>query len=292
MSCVETVPLHFNFESGYWKIANHYVSHRRYLSQERMNSMASSTEMPTIFAIHAHPDDVEILCAGTLALLKQKGCRIVIATMSPGDKGSAELGADEIAAVRRAEAKQAADLMGVEYMCLEFRDLCIEVTNASRQRVTEALRKVRPDIVITAPPVDYMADHENTCRNVRDACFNAAVPNYATEQWDPAPILDHIPYLYYCDPIEGVDWFGQETPFDFVVDVSSTAQLKLDMLACHASQRDWLRQQHGMDEYLDSCKRWGAKRGALINAEHGEAFRQHSGHPYPHDNKLMELLQG
>lgn len=252
--------------------------------------MSDSPTHPRILAIHAHPDDVEILCSGTLALLKEKGCEIVIATMTAGDKGSAVMGPEEIAKVRRAEAKQAADMLGAEYMCLEFKDLCIDTNDANRKRVTECLRRSRPDIVITAPPVDYMNDHEATSRLVRDACFSASVPNYPTEQWDPAPITKKIPQLYYCDPIEGVDWFGEPVPYDFIVDVSKTFQLKIDMLACHESQRAWLREQHGMDEYLDSCKRWCGQRGQLIGAEYGEGFRQHKGHPYPHDNLLQETL--
>ena len=252
--------------------------------------MSTSTTLPRVLAIHAHPDDIEILCAGTLARLHKLGCPIVMATMTPGDKGSAELGAEEIAAVRRAEAKKAANLLGVEYHCMEFRDLEIECTHAAKQRVSELLRRARPDIVITAPPVDYMADHEQTSRIVRDACFNAAVPNYATEQWDPAPILDRIPHLYYADPIEGVDWYGNPVPYDFIIDISEEFNLKLEMLACHASQREWLRRQHGMDEYLDSCKRWSAARGEAIGAQYGEGFRKHSGHPYPHGNPLVDLL--
>lgn len=248
---------------------------------------------PRVLAIHAHPDDIEILCAGTLALLKQKGCDVVVATMTPGDKGSAELGPGEIAAVRREEARKAAKLLDAEEcLCLEFRDLCIEVNNESRQRVTEALRKARPDIVLTAAPVDYMSDHEMTSRLVRDACFNAAVPNYYTEQWDPAPVLEKIPALYYMDPVEGVDWFGEKVPTDLIVDISETFELKLEMLACHASQREWLKRQHGMDEYLDSCRRWSASRGAEIGASYGEGFRQHTGHPYPHDNVLLKALKG
>ncbi|SFI24492.1 PIG-L deacetylase family protein [Planctomicrobium piriforme] len=247
---------------------------------------------PRILAIHAHPDDIEILCAGTLALLKKRGCEIVMASMSPGDKGSAELGPDEIAAVRRKEGAKAASLLGVHYMCLEFRDLCIDVNDESRKKVTEALRKAQPDIVLTAPPVDYMGDHEATSRLVRDACFSAAVPNYYTEQWDPAPLTKKIPALYYMDPIEGVDWYGNPVPSDFVVDISETFETKLQMLACHASQRDWLKRQHGMDEYLDSCRRWSARRGAELGVAYGEGFRQHRGHPYPHDNVLLELLNG
>ena len=243
-----------------------------------------------VLAVHAHPDDIEFQCAGTLALLKQRGCDIVIATMTPGDKGSAELTPDEISAVRREEGRQAAALLGAEYHCLEFRDLSICFDNDSRQRVTELLRKTRPDLILTAPPTDYMPDHEITSRLVRDAAVNASVPNYVTRQWDPAPATAAMPDLYYVDPIDGVDWYGQQVPYDFIVDVSSTFDLKLKMLACHASQREWLRRQHGMDEYLEACRRHSARRGKLISAAHGEAFRQHCGHPYPHDNRLLTLL--
>lgn len=254
-------------------------------------SMPQSHQPQRILAIHAHPDDVEFQCAGTLALLRERGHRITIVTMTPGDCGSAELKPDEIAAVRRAEARKSAELIGADYLCAEFRDLSIVFDNPSRRRVTEILRRVRPDIVITAPPVDYMADHEITSRLVRDACFAAAVPNYATREWDPAPPTDKIPYLYFVDPVEGRDFFGRRVPVDFIVDVSEAFDLKLEMLACHASQRDWLLRQHGIDEYLESCRRWCAARGAEIGVSYGEGFRQYVGHPYPHDNILAELLE-
>ena len=127
-----------------------------------------------VLAIHAHPDDIEFQCAGTLALLKERGHHITMATMTPGDCGSDELAPDAISDVRRKEAQAAADLIGAELHCLEFRDLSIVFDNESRRRVTEFIRRQRPDIVMTAPPVDYMADHEVTSRLVRDACFNAS----------------------------------------------------------------------------------------------------------------------
>ena len=243
-----------------------------------------------VLAIHAHPDDVEFQCAGTLARLRQRGCEIVIATMTPGDCGSAELGPLDIAKVRRAEARQAADLLGAEYMCLEFQDFCVLVDHEGRRRTTEALRKARPDIVLTAPPVDYMSDHEMTSRLVRDACFMAPTPNYATHQADPAPPLKKIPHLYYVDAIEGMDYFGRPIAPGFILDISATFALKRQMLACHASQRGWLLKQHGIDEYLDSCERWSAARGKEIGVPYGEAFTQHRGHPYPHNNLLHEML--
>ena len=252
--------------------------------------MSDSRPGPRILAIHAHPDDVEFQCAGTLALLKQRGCTISIATMTAGDCGSAEMGCDEISRVRRGEGRNAAELLGADYVCLEFLDLSIVIDNDSRRRVTEALRRARPDVVLTSPPVDYMSDHEMTSRLVRDACFNAPIPNYATHQWDPAPVLEHIPHLYYMDPVEGTDYLGRPLAPDFIVDISATFPLKKDMLACHASQRNWLLKQHGMDEYLNKCEQWSAARGREIGVKYGEGFTQHRGHPYPATNKLLELL--
>lgn len=245
-----------------------------------------------ILAIHAHPDDIEIQCAGVLLQLKAKGHHVNVATMSPGDCGSAEYASAEIANIRRNEASAAAEILGADYHCLEFRDLSIYNDQDSRRRVTEFLRKVRPDIVITAPPVDYMCDHEATSVLVKDACFCASVPNYQTHQWDPAEPLDRIPHLYYVDPIEGVNYFGEPIDPHFIVDISEQFETKLKMLACHESQRNWLKKQHGMDEYLDSCERWSKQRGEAIGKEYGEGYRQHHGHPYPHDNLLLELLGG
>src|SRR6266852_3506650 len=129
-----------------------------------------------ILSVHAHPDDVEILAAGTLALLARMGHQITIVTMTPGDKGSMIHGAEEIAAIRRDEAEAAAKLIGAEYQCAEFRDLEIFVDHESRSRIVELLRVVRPDVVLTAPPVDYLCDHEATSVLVRDACFASSAP--------------------------------------------------------------------------------------------------------------------
>ena len=253
--------------------------------------MAASGSILQILAIHAHPDDVEITCSGVLFQLQELGHNITIVTMTPGDCGSAEYDAEEIAAIRRNEAKQAAEFLGANYLCAEFRDLSILVDRESRQRVTEILRRVQPDIVFTAPPIDYMSDHEMTSHLVRDACFAASVPNYTTHQWDPAPPTNKIPWLYYVDPIEGIDYFGNPIPAGFILDISSYFQKKREMLSFHQSQRNWLKQQHGMDEYLDSCERWSAARGQEIGVEYGEGFRQHLGHPFPQDNTLQTLLQ-
>ena len=259
----------------------------------RQNAPKAGAATPLhILAIHAHPDDVEFQCAGTLALLAAAGHEISIVTMTAGDCGSRELGPEVIARIRRQEALDSAELIGASYGCLEFADLSIVVDNDSKRRVTETIRHHRPDVVLTAPPADYMDDHEATSRLVRDGCFNASCPNYATRQWDPAVATEKIPHLIYMDPIEGTDTWGAPVEPQFYVDITNTFETKRKMLTCHKSQREWLKSQHGVDEYLDSQRRWSEQRGAEVGVGMAEAFRQHLGHAYPADNILAELLPG
>jgi len=243
-----------------------------------------------VLALHAHPDDVEFQCAGTLILLREAGCAVTIATMTPGDCGSAEHDAEAISVIRREEARASAAMIGAEYQCLEFRDLAIFNDDESRRRVTEALRRARPDLILTAPPVDYIVDHEVTSVLVRDACFAAPCPNYTTRQWEPALPLAKIPHLYFVDSLEGRDRDGRPVAADFHVDISRVFPIKREMLSCHASQRNWLIRQHGIDEYLEVQAKWSAHRGAEIGVAHAEGFRQYRGHPYPQDNLLLHLV--
>jgi LmbE family N-acetylglucosaminyl deacetylase len=242
-----------------------------------------------VLALMPHPDDCEILCAGTLLRLQALGYEIHVATMTAGDKGSSTLSRAEIAAVRRAEAGSGAQTLGVEsYTCLEFADLEITFDNPARRRVSGLLRRIDAALVFTTPPVDYMADHEITSRLVRDACFNAAVPNYETEGGERPSAA--IPTLYYTDAIGGHDLFGETTRVGCLVDISAQIERKADALACHDSQRAWLRRQHGLDEYIDAMRRWSARRGEQIGVAYAEGFRQHLGHPHPTIDLLATLL--
>ena len=243
-----------------------------------------------IVCIHAHPDDAEILAGGTLALLAESGHSITIVSMTPGDCGSASTPAGQIAAIRRQEAAQAAKLIGAEYRCAEFRDLAIFNTDDSRRRVTEIVRSTQPGLVITAAPVDYHCDHEATSILVRDACFAASAPNYITGEVQAAPPLEAIPHLYFTDALGGIDRFGAVLEPDFVVDVKTTLETKRHMLACHASQREWLRKQHGIDDPLVEMERWTRSRGELVGIEYGEGFLRYQGHPYPDTPLLAELM--
>lgn len=242
--------------------------------------------MKRILAVHAHPDDIEFLCAGTLALLAEKAHRITIATLTGGDCGSVETSLEETARIRRNEAATAAALIGADYLCAGFGDLCVFNDDSSRRQTTELIRATRPDIVITASPVDYHPDHEATSMLVRDAVFASTVPNYRT---GPSRALDAIPHLYFMDPIEGRDRSGQAVVPDFAIDVTPRFSKKWDMLAAHESQRSWVRKQHGVDDYMASMERWTQKRGGQFGVSYAEGFRQYTGTPYPRSRLLQDL---
>ena len=249
--------------------------------------MNLNLENRRVLALMPHPDDIEILCAGTLIRLREEaGCEIHIATMTAGDKGSATLSREEIARIRHDEAQQGAEVIGaLSYTCLHFNDLEIVFDNDARRKVTGLLRSIDPFLVITTPPQDYMFDHEITSQLVRDACFNASVPRYMESE--PAST---VPYLYYSDAVGGHDLWGQASRVSCRVDISSQIESKAKALMCHDSQRSWLQKQHGMDNYIESMKAWSATRGGELGVAYAEAFCQHLGHPHPQNDILTELL--
>src|ERR1700744_2958970 len=116
--------------------------------------------MTHILAFHAHPDDVETLGAGTLALLVANGHRITIATMTAGDCGAIDTSREETARIRKAEAATAAAMIGADYHCAGIPDLGVFNEDATRRATTELVRKVGARIVITGSPTDYHPDHE------------------------------------------------------------------------------------------------------------------------------------
>jgi LmbE family N-acetylglucosaminyl deacetylase len=245
----------------------------------------------TVLTLLAHPDDAEFLCAGTvIRLVQEHGWQAHIASMTPGDCGSTELPPEEISRLRRAEGARAAGLIGARYHCLEERDLLVTYNEQALERVTRLLRAVRPRLVLTHSPADYMLDHEVTSTLARAAAFAAPVPNFL-QGCGHGPALEQIPYLYYCDPIEGKDLFGRPVAPDFAIDISGVIEGKAAMLASHASQREWLLKHHGLDHYIQAMRDWSARRGRACGVAYAEGFRQHLGHSYPQDNLLGTLLE-
>ena len=239
-----------------------------------------------VLGIFAHPDDAEIVCAGTLSLLKKAGWEIHIATMTPGDKGSAELTREEISRIRKTEGVASAGLLDGTYHCLEFDDVYVMYDRESINRTTELIRRVQPALVITASPNDYMVDHETAARIVQTACFSAGIKNMEAGE-EP---FEHVPHLYYADPLDVKDIFGHPVVPSMYADITGEMDLKAEMLACHKSQRNWLLAHHKIDEYILAMKRLGQTRGEEIGVIYAEGFRQHLGHGYPQNNMLKEQL--
>lgn len=238
----------------------------------------------------SHPDDAEIFCGGTLIRLQELGWEIHIASMTPGDCGSMDQGPSEIAGVRRKEGAAAAAKIRATYHCLDRRDLRVFYDEPTLQAAVELLRAVRPTIVFTHPPQDYMPDHEMTSLVARAACFAGPTPNFDTGFRPASPPAVAIPHLYYSAPASGTNIFGEPGVYSAFVDISAVIGLKGDMLACHESQREWLRAQHGMDHYIDEMRHWAAEQGKRCGVEFAEGFRQHVGHPYPGDDLLTATL--
>ncbi len=151
--------------------------------------------MPTVLALMAHPDDVEFTCAGLLTLLRQAGWDVHIATMTPGDLGSATLSSEEIARVRRGEAAASAALLEATYTCLEYRDLTVVYGEETKRTASAILRMVRPDLLVTLHPSDYMEDHTETARIAREAAFVSTIAQLdgAAPRWPGAPSLRASP---------------------------------------------------------------------------------------------------
>ena len=208
---------------------------------------------------------------------------------APGDCGTVSHTLWEIGGIRTEEARKAAELIGATYHCLGENDGYIVYDKASIRKSMDMFRMIAPSLVFTHPRLDYMMDHEMTSLLARAATFLYAAPN-AT----PIPLRDgsQIPHLYYCDPPEGIDHSGSRIKPTTYVDISDQLDKKTQMLAQHASQREWLKAHHGTDEYLDSMTRLTVMRGEEVGVAHAEAFVQHRGHSYPSDDILGELFGG
>lgn len=250
--------------------------------------MTSLPNRRVALTLLAHPDDAEFQCAGTLIRLSDAGWEIHIATVAAGDCGSAVHSREEITAIRHEEGATAAAVIGGTYHCLDEPDVQVMFDKPANRKAIDLLRTVAPTLLFTHARHDYMLDHEQTHLLARSAAFAYPIPNAS-----PLPLIagSSIPWLYYCDPLEGRDpYTGVRIEPTTTIDVSSQLARKIEMLACHASQREWLRKHHGMDEYIDSMQRHGAERGREAGATHAEAFVQHRGHPFPQSDLLQELF--
>ena len=216
-----------------------------------------------VLAVGAHPDDLEILCGGTLARFVQEGHEVVMCNASLGNRGSFEHSSEEIAAIRLREARRAAEIAGAEHVTLGFTDGEIDAADAGqRTAVVDLVREVRPDLILTHSPGDYMSDHDETSKLVFDCSFHATLPLLETGK----PYHDTVTPIYFMDTVMGLGFQPAE-----YVDVTSTIETKVAMLEAHESQLTWLRDHDGIDvvEQMRTATRF---RGLQCGVAYAEGF--------------------
>lgn len=221
--------------------------------------------MSTVLVITAHPDDMEIACAGTLLKCKARGDRVVVCHLSSGNQGHEIILPDELAVIRAAEAKKSGEIGGFEVFWGGFDDLEIyEGNRQSRDKVVDIIKQVAPDWIITHDPDDYMPDHRATSELVFAACFAATLPHYETKVKGKARLTP----IYYMDTLAGVNF----NPTEYV-DITEYIDRKLEMLNCHESQITWMRDHDGIDfpDMVKTCCRY---RGFQCGADYAEGFKQ------------------
>ena len=230
--------------------------------------------MPTAFAIAAHPDDIEFVMAGTLLLLQEAGFDIHYMNVADGCCGSTVYGRDELIAMRRAEAQAACKLAGFTFHDSLCHDMEVLFDRPTLYRLASIVREVRPSIVLTHSPVDYMEDHTNTCRLAVTSSFARCMPNFPCDPptsayYDDVTVYHAQPHGN-CDPL-----YGAIVPKLFV-DVGSNMASKTAMLAAHQSQKLWLDQSQGLDSYLHTMQDLMRSVGRLSERfEFAEGWRRH-----------------
>lgn len=242
----------------------------------------------TVLAIHAHPDDTEIFCAGTLALLKQKGFKIIIATMTPGGMGSITQDEKRTSETRKKEATRAAAILDAEYYCLEQRDGYVFDNTDARIKVTALIRKVKAGIVLTHLPFDYHSDHRATSAIVEAGTMLTTLPNVPAEEH----VIDLTPLLYYTSPFGFTDNMGGEIPEpSFFIDVTSTFEKKKEMLSFHESQKKVMKLMFKMDDFFGDMRDSDQKLGQLAGVPYAEAYWQNTGAGFLKEPLIQKILK-
>jgi len=223
-----------------------------------------------ILAIGAHPDDIEISCGGTLAKYAKQGHKIFTATATNGNVGSSTLSREEIAAVRKEEARRAAAVIGAEYICLDYDDEMFFEDKAARLAFIDLVRYCKADIILTHNPEDYNPDHELTSKIINDIAVMIPVAKLETKNKP----YDKIPIIAYFEPANGLGFVPTE-----YVDITETIELKMAMCREHKSQISWMQDNYkdaiGNEkaDFFDDYYTIARYRGIQCGVKYAEGFR-------------------
>jgi LmbE family N-acetylglucosaminyl deacetylase len=195
-----------------------------------------------IIAIGAHPDDCDAKFGGTAALYAKLGHKVKFVALTNGDAGHQVMGGGILGKRRRAEAKKAGEILGVEYDVLDNHDAELIPTLSVRHQVIRKIREWDADIVLGLRPNDYHPDHRNAGIAVQDAAYLVIVPNVTP---DTPPLKKNPIFLYMQD--------GFQKPYPFSKDIAVVIDEVMDQkqraFAAHESQVfEWMPWTMGMNE--------------------------------------------
>ena len=224
--------------------------------------------MMNILAIGAHPDDIEISCGGTLAKYTKMGHKVFTATATNGNIGSATLPMEEIAAIRKEEARRAAAHIGAEYICLDYDDEMFFEDKAARLAFIDLVRYCKADVILTHNPEDYNPDHELTSKIINDIAVMIPIEKIKTKN----PAYDKIPIIAYFEPVNGLGFVPTE-----YVDITDTIEIKMAMCREHKSQVTWMQDNYkdtmSDKDFLDQYYTIAKYRGIQCGVNYAEGFR-------------------
>lgn len=219
-----------------------------------------------VLAVVAHPDDAELLCAGTLARAKADGAAIGVCVLCRGDKGQPNPPIENLGEVRRGEMQAAAALLGAEFLDGGFGDGELFDTAETRKAVVELVRQFRPTLLLAHWSEDYHADHRAASALAEAASWFCA----SAGQQTASPPLSRPPAVWWMDTVEMIGFEPH-----FAVDVGEFIELKRRMMRCHKSQlaRGGSEDFSPLEEMMiRQCQ----ARGAQAGVQAAEAFRSHA----------------
>jgi LmbE family N-acetylglucosaminyl deacetylase len=229
---------------------------------------------PTALAIAAHPDDIELMMAGTLLLLGEAGYDLHVMNVANGCCGTPSEPPKAIAARRLEEAEASAKNMGATLHPPIANDVEVFYELGLLKKLSAVVREVAPTILLVQSPQDYMEDHTISSRLAVTAAFTRGMINAQTNP-ARAPVDGEVT-VYHALPWGLRGPLGECIVAERYVNVESVLDRKRDALACHVSQKEWLDVSQGLDSYLttmeEMCREVGRMSGRFALAE---GWRRH-----------------
>ena len=215
-----------------------------------------------VLAIAAHPDDMELICGGTLIRAQMLGRSTGILDLAAGEmasRGTPELRAKEAAAAARVMGVSVRENLGLP-------EGGITNTPETRAKVAVVIRRLQPKIVITHSLHGRHPDHPIVAQLARDASFVAGL-----KKIEPS-IPPHRPLKV----IHALSFREDNIRPTFVVDITDAFEKKLEAIACYKSQFGEAVQAGEVypngEPLADLIRHHAAHYGSLIRCRYGEPF--------------------